>query len=260
MNSRKKRAARLALLSALIAVCLLLASCEALGIVSLPWEETAQSASEHKTSEPDGKIAVTNVTPGTILDYFSEVAIGSEYGESVDVVCKWTKPIKYYVKGDATESDLALLGRLCDRLNGIEGFPGISETSFESTANMTVSFISQDELIASFDSADETCGGMASYEWDSATGKIISARCAIDRELNADRDCTICEEFLQSLGPAMDSYMFPNSVFYQGYTLTPFPIDLDFAVMEILYSPSLPAGTPKLEAMSIAATLVKWEK
>ena len=245
----------LAVIAALALVCALLSSCallEAVGIGFAPEDG-------EKKATPDGKIAVTNVTPGTLLDYFSDVAIGSEYGESAEIVCKWTKTVRYYVAGEPTKEDFDLLGRLCERLNEIDGFPGIYETSFKTSADLTVYFVSREELIGMFQNADESCSGMASYEWESGTGRIISAKCAIDRELTADRACTTCEEFLQALGPARDSYMFPNSVFYQGMTLTPFPLDLDFAVMELLYSPSLPAGTPRVDAMSIAATLVKWK-
>jgi hypothetical protein len=101
---------------------------------------------------------------------------------------------------------------------------------------------------------------MAQYEWDGETGEIISARCAIDSALGADRQNTICEEFLQSLGPAQDSYMFSESAFYEGYTLMPFPADVDFAVMALLYSTRIPSGTPRLEAISLAAQLLDWDR
>ena len=247
------RRAPLASLAAALAACLFLSSCGLLYIIGLRPTSPAKAPG---SSSGDGTIAVKNVSPGTILDYFSEIAIGSEYGESAEIICKWTKRIRYCVEGDATDADRELLERLCERLNEIDGFPGISEALISSTANMTVSFVSRDEIEQMFENADQNCAGMASYEWEN--GEIISARCAIDRDLTTERECTICEDFLQSLGPARDSYMFPNSVFYQGFTITPFPIDLDFAVLEILYSPALPAGTPRLEAMSAAATLVKW--
>ena len=63
---------------------------------------------------------------------------------------------------------------------------------------------------------------------------------------------------MQSLGPARDSYMFSESVFYQGYTLMPFPSETDFAVMELLYSPRIPVGTDRLAAISLAAQLLEW--
>ena len=258
---------RAAALAAALAASLLLASCGVLDMIGFSdgGEKSSDGApsgktSTHVESAEDGTIAVTNVSAGTILDYFSAVAIGSEYGESARIVCKWQKHISYYIEGDATDDDAALIDRLCERLNEIEGFPGISRTQSGSSANLTVSFVSRSQIVQMFSEADENCAGMASYEWDSATGSILSARCAIDSSLTSERNCTICEEFLQSLGPARDSYMFPTSVFYEGFTLTPFPTDLDFAVMEILYSPSIPVGASRLDALAAAAKLVKWEE
>lgn len=204
-------------------------------------------------------ISIANISPGGILDFFSEVAIGSEYGESSDTLCKWTHRIRYFLKGEATDADRELISRICERLNAIEGFPGIYETASEVLADLTVSFVTHDELMSAATEASENCTGFASYEWDEETGEIIRASALIDSTLTAERACTLCEEFLQSLGPARDSYLFPNSVFYQGYTLTPFPTELDFAVLEMLYSPRLEAGMSRAEAISHAAGLLKWE-
>lgn len=210
-------------------------------------------------TEPEEAIAVEGVSPGTILDFFSEVAIGSEYGESADVLCRWTHRIRYYLKGDVTGEDRSLIDSICDRLNGIEGFPGIFETDSEVLADLTVSFVPQSEIRSTFPEAGEGCTGMASYVWDSESGSITKARSFVDSSLTTERANTLCEEFLQALGPARDSYMFPNSVFYQGYTLTPFPTELDFAILRILYSPKLTTGAPRAESLSRAAALLAWE-
>ena len=238
--------AAIAVLTALAALC----SCSLFG--------RGDDGGTQTVVAPEHPISVTNVTPGKLLDFFSEVAIGSEYGETVDIVCKWTDKVKYCVLGDATDGDRELISRICERLNEIDGFPGVKEVSGEGSANLTVSFVPRDEIMKTFENADADCGGMAAYEWNSETGEIISARCAIDSALDSDRENTVCEEFLQSLGPANDSYLFSDSVFYQGFTLMPFPADVDFAVMEMLYSPRIPAGTPRLEAMSLAAQLLEW--
>lgn len=247
MRCRRLAAALVAAPAAALALSTLLASCGGSG-------EPVVSGFE----APEALIAVENVSPGTILDFFSEVAIGSEYGESADIVCKWTHRVRYCLMGDVTVEDRELVERICERLNAIEGFPGIYETESEVLADLTVSFVPQSEIRATFPEASESCTGMATYEWDAATGEIIRARSYVDSALTAERACTLCEEFLQALGPARDSYMFPNSVFYQGYTLTPFPTELDFAVLGILYSPKTAAGASRAEAMSQAAALLAW--
>lgn len=220
----------------------------------------AEASPERTFEAPENPVAIDNVSPGAILDFFSEVAIGSEYGKSADMLCKWTHRVRYHLKGDVTDGDRELIGRICERLNAIEGFPGIYETQSELLADLTVSFVTHEELMASApEEASERCTGLASYEWDESSGEIIRALALVDSTLTAERASTLCEEFLQSLGPARDSYAFPNSVFYQGYTLTPFPTELDFALLEIMYSPRLEAGMSRAEALSRAAALLAWE-
>ncbi len=235
-------------LAAMLAAVCLLASCGTAGTPERDFEAV---------SDP---ICVDNVSPGALLDFFSEVAIGSEYGESSDTLCKWTHRIRYFIEGDATDADRELIARICDRLNTIDGFPGIYETASDVLADLTVSFVTHGELMASApEAASEKCTGLASYEWDESTGEITRAFCLIDSSLTDERACTLGEEFLQALGPARDSYMFPNSVFYQGYALTPFPTQLDFAVLGLLYSPRLEAGMSRTEAISRAAQLLEWK-
>lgn len=213
------------------------------------------------TEEAAGGISVSRVSPGEILDYFNEVAIGSEYGESAQIVCKWTKPISYrIVSGTPTEEDTELMQSLFDRLNTIEGFPGIRKAIGPEKADLELYFVPRKELENMFDAADESCAGMAEYSWDSSTGEIFSARVGIDEALTDDRRSTICEEILQSLGPACDSFSFINSVFYEGTSFVSGPSELDWVIMEILYSPEIPVGCAREDAISAAVTLLDWRK
>lgn len=245
-------------LSATIAAAMLLCSCSVIGNNPAASESGLSADTGEVESDVGSGITVQDVTPGGILDYFNEVAIGSEYGESAEVICKWAKPLTYAVEGSATEEDLALIGTLCDRLNGIDGFPGIRRALIAGSADFVISFVPREEITNMFDVADDTCAGMAEYSWDSATGEIFSARAAIDESLTDERISTICEEFLQALGPACDSYLYISSVFYEGTSFVSRPSDLDWAIMEILYSPSIPAGMPREKAIAAAAELVEW--
>ena len=205
-----------------------------------------------------GTLVVPDYSPGEILDYFHEVALDSEFGVSEHRLCRWESHIWYTVEGDATDDDLALIDELCVRLNSIPGFPGISKAIIPATADFTVSFVAREKIPEMFDAADENCVGMAEYSWDIETGEIISARAAITSDLIEERESTVCEEFLQALGPANDSYEHINSVFYEGKTLVPRPCDLDWAVMTLLYSPKLSTGASEELAMAQAATVVAW--
>ena len=251
-KGRAQRARLTAAIALIAAASVLLCSC------SLIERFTSTNGDRPTVEAPKEPIAVKNVSAGELLEFFADVAFGSEYGDSADIVCKWSTRVKYFIKGEPTDGDRELIARLCAELNGIDGFPGIEEVSRETSANMTVSFVSRDQIMQDFEHADANCAGMAEYQWDGETGVIRSARCAIDKDLGPERENTVCEEFMQSLGPAQDSYMFQNSVFYQGYTLKTFPSDADFAVMRMLYSRRIPAGTERLAAISLAAQLLEW--
>ena len=122
-----------------------------------------------------------------------------------------------------------------------------------------ISFTDRDDIAASFEAADENCAGMAEYTWDANTGKIFEGRAAIDKELTDERKSTICEEFLQSLGPANDSYKYITSVFFQGFCTAQTPADVDWAVMEMIYSPRLHTGMSAIDAIGAAAKLLAWD-
>lgn len=205
------------------------------------------------------KIKVEGMTPGEILDFFSEVAFGSEYGESENVLCRWEKTVYYEITGSPTASDVELIELLCTELNGIEGFPGIRKASALNKANFTVDFTTREKMMQDFEYANERCSGMSEYMWDGITGRIISARCAIDSSITDERMSTVCEEFLQSMGPACDTYGNIASVFYQGKSTVRHPAKIDWAVIKMMYSPTLSSGMPESMAISRASLLLDWE-
>ena len=204
--------------------------------------ETAKGAPPSDTDGDRGRtgyISVPECTPGDVLGYFNEVALKSEYGEDPGVLCRWEDKIVYEIKGDATEEDITLIEDLAARLNSIEGFPGIRRASGLARANLVISFTDRDDIAASFEAADENA--------------------AIDKDLTDERKSTICEEFLQSLGPANDSYKYITSVFYQGFCTAQTPADVDWAVMEMIYSPRLHTGMRAIDAIGEAAKLLAWD-
>lgn len=206
----------------------------------------------------DGGLAVGSETAGTVLDYFTEIAFGSEYGTASEKLCRWEEKIVYKVTGSPTESDLELIGILTDRLNGIGSFPGIKEASLGEKANFEIMFITRAEMMEKFDHATEACAGMSEYRWSTETCEIIGARAAIDCEEEEERASTVCEEILQSLGLAMDSYAHADSVFYQGKCIYQRPSELDWGLVELLYHPELRAGMSRYEAISAAAGVLAW--
>lgn len=220
---------------------------------------TDDTASGEVTAVPaDVGIYSDAYSPGEIMDYFFEVAFGSEYGTSSDRLCRWVSEIHYEIIGDCTESDRELMDYLFETLNSIDGFPGIRAARFGERVNFKIYFVTRDELCEMFEYANEDCTGMSEYSWRTETCEIFEARAAIDCEETYERESTICEEILQSMGIGNDSMSYQNSVFFQGTCLYKRLSSLDIAVVELLYSPALSVGMTKAEAIPVAASALRW--
>ncbi len=206
----------------------------------------------------DGGLSLKSDSAGHILDYFAEVAFGSEFGDNTEKLCRWESEILYTVTGECRDGDIELIGILVDRLNSIEGFPQMREAGFNEDANFEIMFITRAEITELFDEANENCAGMSEYHWYTDSCEIFKARAAIDCNEEEERLSTICEELLQSLGLAKDSYAHRDSVFYQGKCIYSRPSELDYAMVELLYHPKLKAGMSRYEAITAAAGLLKW--
>lgn len=240
------------------ALALILCSCNAGGSPAIPEGTEAVTSFIDPAAPADGGIAVEGKTAGEILDYFSEIAFGSEYGDAPEQLCRWADTIIYKVTGDPTEADLELIGILADRLNGIEHFPGIREAGTLDKANFEVMFVPREQITELFSHATDACIGMSEYRWLTETGEIVSARAAIDSAEEEERASTVCEEFLQALGLAKDSYSHADSVFYQGKCVYTRPSELDWAMIKLLYRPELTPKMSRYEAIKAAAGVLKW--
>ena len=192
-----------------------------------------------------------------ILSYFSDIAFGSEYGGYRGTVCKWTTPVKLGLVGNWTEADRALLEELMETLRSLEGFPGISFAEGEE-ANLLLRFVPQGELTDYFGENAENARGMSLFFFRLSTGEILKAEAGVasDITLQSARDSVISEELLQCLGLASDTYTYPESIFYEGYTAASRPSPLDWALVRLLYHPKITPGMAHSEALRVAAPLL----
>jgi len=206
--------------------------------------ETSASSSEFIRAE--------GYTAEEIYDYFSEIAFQSEYGGWRGRLCKWSDEIVCYIEGDFAEGEMAVLTDLAARLNSIPSFPGIRMTAQRDQANFTISFVMQNELQRLFGADAEHSSGMSKFYWTKKSGEIIRAETGIASNItpmNA-KASVICEEVLQALGLSSDSYAHPESVFYQGYNGALRPAEIDWALIELLYSESIHPGMEEEEALA----------
>ena len=74
--------------------------------------------------------------------------------------------------------------------------------------------------------------------------------------MRSERDTVIMEEMIQSLGLANDSPDYEESLFYDGWTTPAEPAAIDWALVKLLYHPSVKVGMPKNEAMQVVRELL----
>ncbi len=193
--------------------------------------------------------AAENPEQREALDYFAEIAFGSEYGIADKRIRKWTVPIRATVHGDPTDEDMATIHCVLGGLNAVEGFPGI--TLVENGQNTDISFVPVDDM-------DGTVPGYVEGNWGFFTvrygaGGIRQANIAIASDVTDQqaRNHLLFEEILQAAGLMCDSDRYPDSVFYGQWTTVQQPSALDWELIRMLYLPGIKSGMGVEEAMGV---------
>lgn len=153
------------------------------------------------------------------IEYFFEIAFGSEFGGSLPEIHKWTENIRIKVIGDPTNEDLDSLDQVISELHSLIRTIFFDRVSLSS--NIDIYFTSVDKF-ASIE-PDYVPGNMGFFWgwWDETgaiyKGKILIATDGINQQ---ERSHLIREELTQSLGLMNDSCCHEDSIFYQDWTAT----------------------------------------
>ena len=207
---------------------------------------------EPETEQTEPSITAAGYTAEDIINYFCDVALGAEYGDSVDNVIKWTEPIYYSIEGEATEADLQQFTSLVAALNRIPGIPGIYEAAEDQEPNLSVHFVSTDTMVSV---CGEAYNGYVNIWWSDYVinrGEIYY-NTDIEQSL---RTGVIAEELCQGLGLLTDTYDHPESIFYQYHTDASWPTTLDWAIIQLLYSEEITPGMDESTVRTAASALV----
>ncbi|MBR6019387.1 MAG: DUF2927 domain-containing protein [Lachnospiraceae bacterium] len=193
----------------------------------------------------------------TIRDYFSEVALNTEYGSNDNCVHKWNEPLTVYVDGRPTAQDRIVLDDIFRTMNGVRGFPGISETTSERDANIVIHFADDAEYTRiTPETITDSSDGFATCWWSGyyIFEAVIGIRTSMSQN---ERNSVIWEELVQATGLQNDSYTYPDSLFYQGYNEVQGPNELDWILFEILYHPEIKAGMTEAECSAVIKSVLE---
>lgn len=193
------------------------------------------------------------------IEGFYAAAFHSEYGDTNrDKMIRWEIPLKLFVKGESTSDDIQTLHAFLENLKAnVPSLPDISFTDKESEASVVISFVPFEDMAESLANyVDDNWGFMNCFS-DDATVRYGLIAIASDVTKQADRNHLIQEEFVNMLGLTADLDFGPDSIIYQPYTTTQTLADMDYEMLNLLYSPDLKYGMSLSEAKAALEGIYK---
>ena len=183
--------------------------------------------------------------------YFTEIALGAEFGDEVPVIKKWTNDIRIKVIGEPTEADLQTITDIIDDLN--ELISGITIKLVDKKENLTITFSPESDFTQVDPNYVPTNYGFFWALWHDDNYVIYEARILISTtELTQkERSHLIREELTQSLGLMNDSNKYNDSIFYQAWTTVTEFSEIDRTVIKLLYLKKIKPGMSKEQVLNV---------
>lgn len=179
--------------------------------------------------------------------YFCEIALGSEFGRKYHKIRKWQQTVQVYLTGEAHPDLERELDRIIAELNQMETTLNVARVFQLEEANTTVFLGKGSDFAQHFKPAKaqvEQNWGLA-FVQQNGRGEIQRAHVYVDIHRATDplaQKHLLREELTQILGLLNDSQQFPDSIFYQEWTLTTTYSDLDRQLIRMLYRDDMLPG------------------
>lgn len=195
-----------------------------------------------ETSYSFDELAIPNNTglnTHDICRYFRDIALRIEFGVKKYSISKWDEPIRLFILGNPDEEDLAIIQEICDGMNAVPGFPGISQVTNEEDANLIFGFYDD----AEYNTFERHYGikeshGLTIFTFDEPSQRItyvdVGIRNLSDRY---EKTSVIWEEFFQAMGLKNDTLLYSETLFYNGQYNVSKATALDWVLFRILYLP-----------------------
>lgn len=215
---------------------------------------TTATTTPATTSTTTSTTLPTRLYGPAALDCFREIAGAAEFGGDAGVLHRWEGDLRIAVHGNPTARDLRTLDAVVADLNELIDL--VEVTVVAGDPNVDIHFVPVEDFASIEPNYVEGNLGYVYIWWD-ADGEVYRARILISTTgvTPQERSHLIREELTQGLGLLNDSWLYPSSIFYQGWTDTNRYTRLDRLVIEMLYRPELSAGMSIDEAREILAGL-----
>ncbi|MCT7952826.1 DUF2927 domain-containing protein [Ancylothrix sp. C2] len=190
------------------------------------------------------------------IDYFLEVAMGSEFPASNGVVRKWQGEIRIQVQGTPTLEDMNTVRSVIKEINFLaEG--SIYLRVDEHNPNMKIYFVPEEEFAEYESNYQPVNYGFFWTYWNNnqviTRGNILISTEDVTQK---ERSHLIREELTQSLGLMRDSSRYENSIFYQGWTDVNEYSQIDKVLIQTLYRPQIQPGMSREQVRQVLMGLL----
>lgn len=168
-------------------------------------------------------------------EYFKEIALKNEFAGDRSTAYVWDTDMKIFVEGEKPESLMLELQKIVGELNGIINTIDIKIVSSKSQSNYVIFFGSQYDFTNNYSLNDPqyVSSNLGYFEVYASSGvmyvDLLNTNEVEQRHL-------LREELTQSLGLFNDSWDYPESIFYQGWTTTTEYAPIDRELIDMLYN------------------------
>lgn len=224
-----------------------------------PWEIEDRDPTADRTSFYDRRAEIHPDFFKIGIRYWADVACYGEFDSADDGYFKrWGEDINLFIDGEPEKEDMEHLETLLRLINSVDNTPHITLVDSEAKANHVMHFDTYRNALDRFDFFQEGNNGFFYISWHGGDQqyRIYEGDIIITTDTRDDvRHHVIGEELIQSLGLMDDSFEFLDSIFQQAVTLTQYPNELDWLIIELHHRPEIKPGMPAEEAMQILADL-----
>jgi hypothetical protein len=201
----------------------------------------------------------------SVIQYFTEIALGFEFGGATEITRKWSSGMKLFVGGNKSSDLMDELQDITKEINELatDGF-SISIVTDTLQSNFYL-FIGSGQMYASIfpsqSSLINSNWGLFSVYWNGAD-QLYKGNMYVDntRANTAEQKHLLREELTQSLGLAKDSFRYPESMFQQNWTTTTEYAEIDKDLIRLLYHPDMQISLNKAQVEELLEEIILSEK
>ncbi|MGK7891823.1 MAG: DUF2927 domain-containing protein [Leptolyngbyaceae cyanobacterium] len=192
------------------------------------------------------------------INYFTEVALGEEFGNASRVVRRWEEDIRIQVHDNhISRVDRDTILEVVNELNELIEESGNDRVNIEvmdagdtRQANVDVHFMPAREFSRYSSSASPGTTGLFETLWNQENNIYLARILVSSTESAASRKHIIREELTQILGLMRDSFTHPDSIFYQNWSDTTEFSNIDEALIRMLYGQQIQPGMNQQQVRS----------